>query len=186
MMDQPTLNRRTFMGALPLGLMLTSGQANATTYFTGDAVKRALFPGATRFVDRSVTLNAVQAKNISATAKTRVSFPNVVALDAYGAAGKLGTLYIDKVYGKHEFITYAVALDAAGAVSGIEIMDYRESYGDQVRNAAWRKQFAGKRSGQPLFIDKQVKNISGATLSCIHITDGVRRVLATHALVIAA
>lgn len=185
-MDQPTLNRRTFMAALPLGLMLASEQANATTYFTGDAVKRALFPSATRFVDRSVTLNAAQSKSISAAAKTRVSSPNIVALDAYGAGGKLGTLYIDKVYGKHEFITYAVALDASGAVHGIEIMDYRESYGDQVRNPAWRRQFTGKRNGQPLSIDKQVKNISGATLSCVHVTDGVRRVLATHALVIAA
>ena len=185
-MDKPTLNRRMFIGALPLGLMLASGQANATTYFTGDAVKRALFPGATRFVDRSTTLSAAQSKSIGAAAKTRVNFPKVIAFDAHIASSKLGTLYIDKVYGKHEFITYAVALDAAGAVIGIEIVDYRESYGDQVRNAAWRKQFSGKRSGQPLFIDKQVKNISGATLSCVHITDGVRRVLATHALVIAA
>lgn len=185
-MEKTTLNRRTFMGALPLGLMLASGQANATTYFTGDAVKRALFPGATRFVDRSLTLNAAQSKSISAAAKSKVTFPKIVALDAYNASGKIGTLYIDKVYGKHEFITYAVALDAGGAVHGIEIMDYRESYGDEVRNAVWRKQFSGKRTGQPLFIDKQVKNISGATLSCVHITDGVRRVLATHALVIAA
>ena len=174
------------MGALPIGILLASKTANATTYFTSDTVKHALFPGAMRFLDRSVTLNAAQSKSISAAAKTRVSFPRVVALDAYGSGGKLGTLYIDKVYGKHEFITYAVALDAAGAVLAIEIMDYRESYGDEVRNPAWRRQFAGKRSGQPLFIDKQVKNISGATLSCVHITDGVRRVLATHALVIAA
>ena len=174
------------MGALPLGIMLASEQANATTYFTGDAVKRALFPGATRFVDRSVTLSSAQSRSISAAARTSVSFPKIVAFDAFGSTGKIGTLYVDKVYGKHEFITYAVALDAAGAVSGIEIMDYRESYGDEVRNPAWRRQFSGKRSGQPLFIDKQVKNISGATLSCVHITDGVRRVLATHALVIAA
>ena len=180
------LNRRNFIGAVPLGLLFASGQANATVYFTGDAVKRALFPGATRFVDRSVTLSAAQSKSIGAAAKTRVNFPKVIAFDAHSAGSKLGTLYIDKVYGKHEFITYAVALDAAGAVSGIEIMDYRVSYGDQVRNAAWRRQFAGKRNGQPLFIDKQVKNISGATLSCVHITDGVRRVLATHALIIAA
>ena len=180
------MDRRSFIVALPAGLLLSGSPVHATVYFTGDAVKRALFPSATRFVDRSVTLNSAQSKSISAAAKTRVNFPKIVAMDAFGAGGKLGTLYIDKVYGKHEFITYAVALDASGAVHGIEIMDYRESYGDQVRNAAWRKQFTGKRSGQPLFIDKQVKNISGATLSCVHVIEGVRRVLATHSLVIAA
>ena len=180
------LNRRHFIGTVPLGLLFASEQANAKVYFTGDAVKRALFPGATRYVDRSVTLSAAQSKTIGAAAKTRVNFPKIIAFDAYGASGKLGTLYIDKVYGKHEFITYAVALDPAGAVHGIEIMDYRESYGDQVRGVKWRAQFSGKRHGQPLAIDKPIKNISGATLSCVHVTDGVRRLLATHSLVIAA
>ena len=119
-MVTPTINRRTLLGAVPLGLMLASEQANATTYFTGEAVKRALFPGATHFVDRTVTLTAAQSKIVSAAAKTRVSFAKVVALDAFGASDKLGTLYIDQVYGKHEFITYAVALDATGAVLGID------------------------------------------------------------------
>jgi Na+-transporting NADH:ubiquinone oxidoreductase subunit NqrC len=85
------------------------------------------------------------------------------------------------VYGKHEFITYAVALDATGAVRGIEIMDYRESYGDEVRLPRWRAQFNGRRAGQPLDINRQIQNISGATLSCVHITEGVRRILTTHA-----
>ena len=44
------MDRRAFIAILPAGLLLASGRAHATTYFTGDAVKRALFPGATRFV----------------------------------------------------------------------------------------------------------------------------------------
>ena len=176
------MDRRSFIAALPAGLLLASGRANATVYFTGDAVKRAMFPSATRFVDRSVTLTKDQVKGIAKAAATRVTAARVAAWDAYGASGKLGTLFIDKVYGKHEFITYALALDAGGAVRGIEIMDYRESYGDQVRLPKWRAQFSGKRYGQPLKIDKEIKNISGATLSCVHITEGVRRLLATYAL----
>ena len=180
------MDRRAFIVALPAGLLLTTGPAQATIYFTGDAVKKALFPNATRFADRSVTLTKEQMKAIAKAAGTRVTAAKVTALDAYGASGKLGTLFIDKVYGKHEFITYAVALDAAGAVKGVEVMDYRESYGDQIRQAKWRAQFTGKRYGQPLQIDKQIKNISGATLSCVHITEGVRRLLATNALAINA
>jgi len=176
------MDRRSFIVALPAGLFLSSGPAHATMYFTGDAVKKALFPGATRFVDRTVTLSKEQMKAIAKAAGTRVTSAKVTALDAFSASGKLGTLFIDKVYGKHEFITYAVALDAGGGVRGIEIMDYRESYGDQIRLPKWRAQFAGKRSGQALRIDKEIKNISGATLSCVHITEGVRRLLATYAL----
>lgn len=176
------MDRRSFIVSLPAGLLLTSAPVSATVYFTGDAVKRALFPGATRFVDRSITLSKEQMRSIAKAAATRVTAARVVAMDAYSASGKLGTLFVDKVYGKHEFITYAVALDTGGAVRGVEIMDYRESYGDQVRLPKWRAQFTGKRYGQPLAIDKQVKNISGATLSCVHVTEGVRRLLATYAL----
>jgi Na+-transporting NADH:ubiquinone oxidoreductase subunit NqrC len=60
---------------------------------------------------------------------------------------------------------------------------YRESYGEQVRNPAWRAQFTGKRHGATLALTKDIKNISGATLSSSHITDGVKRLLATYALV---
>lgn len=177
------MDRRKFLAALPAaGFVLASGQAHATVYFTGDSVKRALFPTGTRFVDRSVTLSKQQKAAIASASRTRGFSDRVIAFEVQGSSSRLGTLYIDRVYGKHEFITYAVALDAGGAVQGIEIMDFRESYGDEVRVPRWRAQFHGKRAGQPLEIDKQIRNISGATLSCVHITEGVRRVLATHAI----
>jgi Na+-translocating ferredoxin:NAD+ oxidoreductase RnfG subunit len=84
------------------------------------------------------------------------------------------------VYGKHEFITYAVGLNADGSVRQIEVMDYRETYGYEIRNAAWRRQFVGKRHGDSLKLDQDIRNISGATLSCRHIAEGVRRLLALH------
>ncbi|MBI1181136.1 MAG: FMN-binding protein, partial [Alphaproteobacteria bacterium] len=96
-----------------------------------------------------------------------------------------GWLIVDEVVGKHEFITFAVGIDAAGAVKDIEIMDYRESFGDQVRNAAWRAQFVGKTNESKLKLGKDIQNISGATLSSKHITDGVRRLLATYEIVLA-
>lgn len=176
------MDRRTFVAMLPAALLVTGTKAQATVYFSADAVKRALFPNAARFVERSVTLSKEQKAAIARASRTRGFADQVIAFEAQGASGRLGTLYIDRVYGKHEFITYAVALDAGGAVQGIEIMDFRESYGDQVRLPRWRAQFNGKRAGQPLEIDRQIHNISGATLSCVHITEGVRRVLATHAL----
>jgi Na+-transporting NADH:ubiquinone oxidoreductase subunit NqrC len=91
-----------------------------------------------------------------------------------------GWFVLDEVYGKHEFITYAVALDTTGAVRGVEILDYRETHGGQIVNPKWRAQFNGKRHGAALKLDDDIQNISGATLSCKHISEGVRRVLAIH------
>jgi Na+-transporting NADH:ubiquinone oxidoreductase subunit NqrC len=70
-------------------------------------------------------------------------------------------------------------------VKDVEILDYRETYGDQVRHPEWRAQFVGRRHGAKLKLTDDIKNISGATLSCLHVTDGVKRLLATHALVLA-
>ena len=42
----------------------------------------------------------------------------------------------------------------------------------------------GKRYGAKLKLTEDIKNISGATLSCLHVTAGVKRLLATHALVL--
>ena len=89
-----------------------------------------------------------------------------------------GWFIVDEVVGKHEFITYAVGLNANGSVKQIEVMDYRETYGGEIRNENWRAQFVGKTSQSPLKLDRDIKNISGATLSCRHVTDGVKRLLA--------
>src|ERR1019366_8909752 len=89
-------------------------------------------------------------------------------------------LIIDEVLGKHEMITYACGIDAHGNVVGVEIMDYRETYGGEIRNANWRRQFTGKTVTSPLKLDEDIRNVSGAPLSSRHITDGVKRLLVTH------
>jgi Na+-transporting NADH:ubiquinone oxidoreductase subunit NqrC len=95
-----------------------------------------------------------------------------------------GWFYLDQVIGKHELITYGLAVAPDGTVRGLEILDYRETYGGEVRNPQWRAQFVGKKAGSPLQLDVDIVNISGATLSSRNITVGVRRLLATHALVL--
>ena len=88
-----------------------------------------------------------------------------------------GWFFVDQVLGKHELITYALALEPDGRVRGIEILEYREAHGGEVRNANGRAQFVGKTAGDRLELDRDIANISGATLSCRHVTDGVKRLL---------
>jgi Na+-translocating ferredoxin:NAD+ oxidoreductase RnfG subunit len=159
---------------------LVAAPAGATTYFTIEQAQQQLLPGQA-LTPVAVTLTPAQAKAIEQASGVRV---RENALKVWRAANG-GWFYVDQVLGKHEFITYALALDAQGAVTGLEILDYRETYGGAVRNPKWRAQFTGKRNGAPLKLDADIVNLSGATLSSAHITDGVRRLLATHALVVA-
>ena len=155
----------------------TSGYA--TTYLTAEQAREAIFPGAT-FAAAPLTLSPEQRKVIEQKCGLRVRSAELRAWRT--AAG--GWLIIDEVLGKHEFITYACGIDAGGAVVGIEIMDYRETYGGDVRNGKWRRQFTGKTVASRLKLDDDIQNISGATLSSRHITDGVKRLLVTHELVL--
>jgi len=158
---------------------LVAGPVGGTTYLTVEQAQAALFPGA-QMTARPVTLTPEQAKAIEKASDSRVRDRNVKVWSASSG----GWLYVDQVIGKHELITYALALDAAGVVRGIEILDYWETYGGQVRDPKWRAQFVGKRMGSPLKLDVDILNLSGATLSSRNITVGVRRLLATHALVV--
>jgi Na+-translocating ferredoxin:NAD+ oxidoreductase RnfG subunit len=87
-----------------------------------------------------------------------------------------GWFIVDEVVGKHEMITYAVGISPNGSILGIEILEYVESYGYEVAEAQWRKQFIGKSAKDPIKLNQDIQNIGGATLSCKHITDGVKRV----------
>ena len=76
-------------------------------------------------------------------------------------------------------IDLAVALTHEGKVKGLEVLTYRETYGHEIRNAKWRAQFHGRDNSERLRLDKQIRNITGATLSCRHVTDGINRLTHT-------
>ena len=69
---------------------------------------------------------------------------------------------------------------AAGRIHRVDILQYRESYGGEVRSPSWLGQFVGKTSGSPLKVGADIRNISGATLSSMHVTEGVKRILAAY------
>lgn len=147
----------------------------ATEYLTTAQAQQAIFPGGT-FTDAALRLTPAQVKIISEKSGVRLRSPDIRAWRT--STG--GWFFVDEVMGKHEFIAYAVGLDAKGAVSGVEILIYNESYGQQVRNPQWRAQFTGKNTASPLKLDADIKNISGATLSSRHVMEGVKRILAIH------
>jgi len=132
---------------------LTIPAAHATVYLSVEQAQQALFPGG------------------SFTPVQRAGRERIWRV----ASG--GWFFVDQVLGKHELISYALALEPDGRVRGLEILEYRESHGGEVRNASWRAQFAGKTARDPLQLDRDIANISGATLSCRHVTDGVKRLL---------
>jgi Na+-translocating ferredoxin:NAD+ oxidoreductase RnfG subunit len=148
--------------------------AHAEIYMSESQAVSVLLPGqVTRRAD--VDLSAADIKKIEAASGQKVRSPHQRIYKS-----KTGdVVFVDQVLGKHEFITYATAISKDGKVIGTEILEYRESYGQQVREPSWLKQFVGKDAKAPLHLDEDIKNISGATLSSSHIAGGIKRLLQT-------
>lgn len=152
--------------------------AQASEYFDTASAQKALFPSASLFVSTPITLSKDQRAQIERLSDVRQRWDEQPVWRAE-KEGQLQGWYIeDRVIGKHEFIRYAVALSPEGRVLGIEIMEYLETYGDQVREATWRGQFLGKTRQSGFKLGRDINNISGATLSCKNVTNGVKRLLA--------
>ncbi|MGO9445488.1 MAG: FMN-binding protein [Thiobacillaceae bacterium] len=154
--------------------------AFAVQYLSVEQAQKVLFPHADQFDAKLITLSPSQRAAIESASGVRVRVDAVNAWHAMQGGKSAGWFLIDEVTGKHELITYAVAIGPDGAVTGVEILDYRETRGGEIQNKRWRAQFIGKKPGETLRLDEEIKNISGATLSCKHVTDGVKRVLATY------
>ncbi|QQN64457.1 FMN-binding protein [Bradyrhizobium diazoefficiens] len=144
---------------LPAAAVVSAASpAYAVRYLSIEEAQKEAFPSATQF--------------------SEVQAGRVWKAEAGGKA--VGFFVFDRVVGKHLFIDYAVALTPAGAVHKVEILEYRESYGGDIRSPSWLAQFVGKTAGSALKINGDIRNIAGATLSSTHVTEGVKRILAAY------
>lgn len=164
----------------PAAIVALCPQAYAVQYLTLQQAQAVIFPGAREFVAAPLRLTREQTRAIEQLSGVTVRVSEQPVWQVRSEGRQVGWFIVDEVYGKHELITYAVGLDADGSVRQIEVMDYRENYGYEIRHPNWRRQFVGKREGDALILDRDIRNITGATLSCRHITQGVKRLLATH------
>lgn len=170
---------RTCLAVAPLATIAICQPAHAIVYMSVEQAQRLMFPGA-QLLAVPVILSAEQTAAVERDAKVKV-VPGVLRAWKCDA----GYFFVDAVIGKHDLITYAVALGSDGSLRQLEILEYREAYGGEVRNSHWRGQFIGRKHGDPITIGKDIRNISGATLSSEHLTDGVRRLLAIYAIALA-
>ncbi len=150
----------------------------AATYLTVEAAQKAMFPSADSFVPVVLTLTEAEKRAIAEAAGPQAPHGELRTWAAKRGDAVLGHVFVDNVIGREDYITYAVGIGADGKLLPVEILDYRESHGGEIRNKAWLAQFAGRGDPSQLRMNRDIKNIAGATLSSEHVTAGVRRILA--------
>ena len=165
--------------ALGLGTALAPVTARSAVYLSVEQAQHDMF-GTTPLQRFPVLLTSQQQDQLRDASSVSLPFRG----DRVWKAADGGWFIVDEVVGKHEMITYAIAIGGDGAVRRVEVLEYRESYGQEVADAKWLHQFDGKNAASTLKLGKDIDNISGATLSSKHITDGVKRVVTMVALVL--
>jgi hypothetical protein len=150
----------------------------AAEYMSVEQAQKSLFPQADHFDEVALALSSEQKQRVASLAGPQPPHRSLHAWKALKGGELLGYVFVDEVVGRQDFITYAAGIDTGGRLGTLEILAYRESHGGEVRGEAWRRQFVGRDSLDQLRFEADIKNIAGATLSCGHVTQGVRWLLA--------
>ncbi len=171
----PVRRWRALAGALAAGALLAVLPAYAATYWTVPGVMKSFFSSSKRVTFKRVTLPEATAAEIAKKLGTgSVRREWVIYLGE--TDGRLdGYAIVDDEKGMHEPIDFAVRFTPKGAVERVEVMVYREPYGDEVRSDRFRAQFQGKTAGDPITAGKDIDIVSGATISSRSMALGVKR-----------
>jgi Na+-translocating ferredoxin:NAD+ oxidoreductase RnfG subunit len=137
-----------------------------------------MFPQSERI--RKEVLKLLPEKKLHIEERIGWKFPEDSFEVYVGETGKQvdGYALIQNTIGKHKPMTYMVGVDAHGRVSNVELLVFREARGSEVRTKRFNVQYEGKTVLDPVRINKDIINISGATMSVRSISAGVKRVLA--------
>lgn len=174
------MTRLTYITAPLAVVSMAISPCQATEYLKVEEAQKITFPSAKEFKVAHVVFSDEQKKLIEKESGVSVSNRAQKIWIVLGEDNeKLGWFVVDYVIGKHNLIDYAVAIDKDKQVLDVEILSYRESYGGEIRSRSWLEQFKGKSFNNHLTLNDDINNIGGATLSSRHVTEGIKRILAT-------
>jgi FMN-binding domain len=178
------LSRRRFLNALIVvggSLIPRSLRAQAGSFLTLDEAPHAVFPEGTSVEQRRV-LSTPQLREavIAELGPTTPSLweSDYVLFTVRRDGNLLGYAVVVEEIGKHRPITFVIGVRPDGVVQDVALMVYREPYGGEVRYPRFLAQYRGKNLTAPLLPFRDIRNITGATLSAEAIGRGVRKALA--------
>ena len=77
----------------------------------------------------------------------------------------IGYLIVQSEFSKYKKFDYFIIYNNSAEILKVEILNYRESYGFEICNKRWLKQFIGNNSDSEFEFNSKVDAISGATIS---------------------
>jgi Na+-translocating ferredoxin:NAD+ oxidoreductase RnfG subunit len=145
--------------------------------------RREIFPEMARTVDVRRVLSDSMRAELARRLGRPVDDDTLVITEVFDSAGALrGYTVVTEEIGKYRPITFMVGVTPAIVVREVEVLVYRETRGGDVKRQRFLRQYRGKTAHDPIDLDHDIINVSGATISVRSMNAGVKRVLAELAL----
>jgi FMN-binding protein len=164
------LSRRRFLGGAT-GAWLVLGPAGLAAqegvFLTADEASRQLFPDAGAIAPRTLVATPALQQRI----RDLLGGPPSLWEESYRIAtitradAVSGFVVVVEEIGKHRPITFAVGVRPDGKVKDMAVLAYREAYGGEIKDKRFLVQYRDKGLGDILLPYRDIRNISGATLS---------------------
>ena len=163
-------------------VLLVWGTAWATVLITVEEALELAFPDAA--IERqTLFLSAEQRDRVAEKSGSEVSSSlatRYVARDGDGAVR--GWAYLDTHRVRTLPETVMVVLDADGTVRRVEVVTFREPL-EYMPRRGWYEQYEGQELDDDLALKRDIRPVTGATLTARATTEAVRRALAMHVVV---
>jgi hypothetical protein len=171
-------NKITMM-ALGIGMAFGLGAANAMVLLTQEQALKEMFPDADRIVPQTkATVDAELARikarlggalvhfqrgSESASVQEKTDFTFFVG---FRKNELVGVALVEEQPGKWGPVTYIILLDPATVkVKNLAVMSYEEKRGRPIARRNFLDQFLGKGTSDALKVHKDIRAVSGATIS---------------------
>ncbi len=192
-MMKPNYSIFVFVGAL-LITSFFSQSCPAVTLLTEEKALEAMFPDVDKVVTESYTLTETEIAQIrerlggqlvhyqkgtkSEALSEKTTYTFFIGIKNNQTTG---VAVIEEQPGKWGPVTFIIALDtASGKVTNLAVMAYKEKRGRPIARRNFLKQFVDKGSADPVIIRKDIRAISGATISSDCACFAVKKVLALY------
>ena len=162
--------------------LLVSGTVWTTVLITVEEALALAFPDATT-ERQTLFLSDEQRDRVAEDSGAEVSSALATRYVARGEDGAVrGWAYLDTHRVRTLPETVMVVLDADGTVRRVEVVTFREPL-EYMPRKGWYEQYEGQELDDDLALKRDIRPVTGATLTARATTEAVRRVLALHAAV---
>jgi len=164
----------------------------AVRLLTEDQALKEMFPEADSIVTETKVLDSAEMDKLKARIKKLVLYQRGSKSEeltekndytfhfAMKEGKRTGVAVIEMQPGKWGPVQFIVALDMKGNVRNIAVMFYVEQRGRPIARKSFIGQFIGKSSGDHIKVRKDIRAISGATISSRCSAFTVRKVIALY------